>query len=58
MIAVDTCIVWIMPAKESIDHNEKHDVYIIKECDGTVYRSYDKKYAKHEKVLSIFNEIK
>lgn len=53
-MVADTCIVWIMPATETIGNGKPHTVYIVKEKDGNVYRSYDPKYANDPKTLFLF----
>lgn len=48
MIA-DTCIVWIIQATEQVGNGKPHAVYIVKDKDGDVYKSYDPKLATDPK---------
>lgn len=50
MIA-DTCIVWIIPAVETVGNGKPHAVYIVKEIDGSTYKSYDPRFATNPKLI-------
>lgn len=55
MIA-DTCIEWVIPATES--KGWSRNVYIIKEWDGNIYKSYNPEYKSLIKGIFINPEEK